>query len=90
MVGEVDLSNAQGFARALAAAGAGELVVDLSECQHMGSAGIGAIIETWQRAQGRIRMHLVRPSPTIRYALQVSGIDRFEGIDIGDERGDAG
>jgi anti-anti-sigma factor len=88
LVGEVDLSNAQGFARALASAGPGELVVDLSRCQHMGSAGIGAIIETWQRAEGRIRVHLVGASPTIRYALRVSGIDRFEGIQIEDRPGD--
>jgi anti-anti-sigma factor len=89
VVGEVDLSNAQGFARALAAASAEELVVDLARCQHMGSAGIGAIIEVWQRAEGRIRMQLVRPSPTIRYALQVSGIGRFQGIDIAGEPRDA-
>jgi anti-anti-sigma regulatory factor len=56
--------------------------VDLSRCDHLGSPGIGSLIEVWQRLQGDIELRIVGATPTVRYALEVSGIDPFAGIRV--------
>jgi anti-anti-sigma factor len=93
VVGEVDMSNADAFRSALETGRRGrDLTVDLSRCDHLGSPGIGALIEVWQRLEGDIDLQIVGASATVRYALEISGIDRFAGIrviesDNGEEAG---
>lgn len=85
IVGEVDLSNAASLTRALeSVAELPQITIDLSACSHLGSAGIGAIIEVWQRGDAEIT--IVDPSPTIRSALEISGIARFAGITLRERR----
>jgi anti-anti-sigma factor len=83
VVGEVDMSNAPVLGTALESSRRGQyLTVDLSECTHLGSGGIGSIIEVWQRHQGELELRIEGASPTIAYALEVSGITRFPGIQL--------
>ena len=75
------MSNAAALAKALEAeADLLHLRVDLSACSHLGSAGIGAMIEVWQRTGAELT--IAGPSPGIRGALEISGITRFAGIQI--------
>jgi anti-anti-sigma factor len=88
VVGEVDMSNAEAFGDALETGRRnGDLTVDLTLCDHLGSPGIGALIEVWQRLEGEIDLRIVGATPTVRYALEVSGIDRFAGIRLIDPDG---
>lgn len=83
VVGELDMSNADAFRGALETGRRGrDLTVDLSRCDHLGSPGIGALIEVWQRREGDVDLRIVGPSATVRYALEISGIDRFAGIRV--------
>jgi anti-anti-sigma factor len=83
VVGEVDMSNADAFGAALEAGRRGrDLTVDLSRCDHLGSPRIGALIEVQQRLQGDVDLRIVGATPTVRYALEASGIDRFAGIQV--------
>ena len=82
------MSNAEAFGTALETARRGRhLTVDLTLCDHLGSPGIGALIEVWQRLEGDIDLQIVGTTPTIHYALEVSGIDRFAGIRLTDPDG---
>lgn len=81
IVGEIDLSNAASLTGALeAVAERPHVTIDLSACSHLGSAGIGAIIEVWQR--GGVEITIADPSPTIHRAIEISGITRFAGITL--------
>lgn len=87
LVGEVDLSNVGTLRDALQAELDEDrgLVVDLSRCSYLGSEGIGALIEVWNRTRGPLVLR--DPTPQVRRALEVAGITRFPRLVIEDSRG---
>ena len=78
VVGEVDLTNATEFERVLgeAVAGAGSaVVVDLTGVDYLGSEGIRSLVRVHRAAVDLGVAWQVSPSPIVRRALEVAGLD---------------
>jgi anti-anti-sigma factor len=80
--GEIDISSSPRLEHDLhsawESAGRGHLVVDLRGIDFMDSSGLGVLTrarDTIQRADGEIT--LVRPQPTVRRVLEMTGIDKL-------------
>ncbi|MDQ4004889.1 MAG: STAS domain-containing protein [Actinomycetota bacterium] len=82
--GEVDLSNIERFSQQVrGAARPGHLLVlDLSECDYLGSEAIGVLIETWKKVRDGGRLVLRSPGPTMRRVLELAGLGKFPDVDI--------
>ena len=67
--GEIDMSNAESFASALAeaVAGHGPLIVDLTAVEYLDSAGLAALFAHAERIQ-------LRTGPLLAPLLEISGI----------------
>jgi anti-sigma B factor antagonist len=83
--GEVDLSNVERFAQEVhgAARPGTELLIDLSECEYMGSEGIGVLIQAWKivRDDGG-KLVLRSPNTTLRRVLVLAGLEKFPQVDM--------
>ena len=82
--GEVDLSNIERFSEEVhgAARPGVELVLDLSECEYMGSEGIGVLIQAWKVVRDGGRLVLRSPNPTLRRVLVLAGLQKFPQVDM--------
>lgn len=87
--GTVDSSNYHDLIAAswkAALEGTGYLLIDLSECDYMSSAGIRALNEIFRAFRGRHseeksarseRVKLLNPSDRLREIFTISGVDAF-------------
>jgi anti-sigma B factor antagonist len=91
--GEVDLSNADEFARCLTAAVAGRpttVRVDLAQASFIDSTGLGALIEGYRAAdETGIRYIVVNPTDGFRRVLTVTGLCELFGLSEGELDADA-
>ena len=85
--GEVDLSNIERFSEQVrGAARPGQLLVlDLSQCDYLGSEGIGVLIEAWKQVRDGGRLVLRSPGPTMRRVLDLAGLGKFPELVISDD-----
>lgn len=83
ITGQVDLSNAERFRKAVMAAarGAAELTLDLEDCTYMGSEGIGVLIEAMKEL-GDGRLMLRSPSGILLKVLDIAGLSKLPNVDI--------
>ena len=75
--GDIDMATADHFERALSKAlGTADVIVDLSRCVFLDSAGLRALVSASREAQrhGR-RLVLARPSPGVAKLLRLTAID---------------
>jgi anti-sigma B factor antagonist len=88
--GDLDAADASILSLALisATASTGRVVVDLSECDFIDSAGIAAIVEAWRGPDGpesRGRLVLAGASDQVDRIIRITGLDEsiaiFDGID---------
>jgi anti-sigma B factor antagonist len=86
ITGEVDLSNIERFSQEVGeAARPGQLLVlDLSECDYLGSEAIGVLIEAWKQVRDGGRLVLRSPRPTMRRVLDLAGLGKFPDVEISD------
>lgn len=81
VTGELDAANATALRQALAGeiASSGSVVVDLSECDFIDSAGIAAIVEAWQGFDGpasRGKVVLAGPRGQVDRIIRITGLDQ--------------
>jgi anti-anti-sigma factor len=74
--GEIDMSNAEDFSAALAAAGDDAFVVDLTGVEYIDSAGLAAIFPYVER------VHLVA-NPLLAPVLTIAGLDDLTTVEDG-------
>jgi len=72
--GEIDMSNAGDFATALAEAGDGPLVVDLTAVEYIDSAGLAAIFPYVERVS-------LVAKPLLAPVLTIAGLDDLTTVD---------
>lgn len=75
--GELDIANAAAIEAALLgaeASGAGEIVLDLSELQFMGSVGLQIILEAVERAAARGHRLTILPSKAVQRIADLAGL----------------
>src|SRR5881409_44934 len=82
LAGEVDASNADELARVLESETreGGVVAVDLDQLAFLDACGVHALIDTADRAPGRIV--LCRPNGSVRRVLDVVNADRVDGVDV--------
>ena len=85
--GEVDLSNIERFSKQVhdAARPGRLLVLDLSQCDYLGSEGIGVLIEAWRQVRDGGRLVLRSPGPTMRRVLELAGLGKVPDIVISED-----
>jgi anti-anti-sigma factor len=76
IVGEVDLSNAAVFARAVRARAleSDDVVLDLSRCTLLSSEAIGTLVDTATGLKANGQLILRAPGETVRRVLELSGL----------------
>ncbi len=86
IAGEIDLSNVHEVGDALRreAEQPGELTLDLTGCRYIGSEGIAALIQTWQRVREAGKLTVVAGAGTVRRVLEMSGLQKFPNLEIVD------
>jgi anti-anti-sigma factor len=84
LVGEVDLANADELREALEpeVRAGGEITLELSGLRFMSSTGIQVMVRVLQDLEGRGRLILDAPTPSIRHLLTVIGLERFEHLEV--------
>ena len=79
--GELDLATAQVFERTLLAvteAGTGELIVDLTGCSFLDSAGLRALVAARERLEHSDRsLALVVSNPIVMRIFKITGFDEW-------------
>jgi anti-sigma B factor antagonist len=74
--GDLDLATAPRFEEAVASAGpAAPIVIDLSGCTFLDSAGMRSLVNASRSIQPGSRIHLVTTDPRILRVLEITGID---------------
>ena len=75
--GELDLANAPAVDAALRgaeAAGAGDIVLDLTDLDFLGSAGLRVILQADERARARGSSLTILPSDAVRRLTDLTGL----------------
>jgi anti-anti-sigma factor len=82
--GEIDLSAADALARTLQRAvdDSGPLQLDLSEVTFLDSIGLAVVIRTALSLEGRGRLVLKGPRPSVRRVLEMSGTLRVPNVEV--------
>jgi anti-sigma B factor antagonist len=74
--GELDLATAPRLEEAVASAGhAAPIVIDLSGCTFLDSAGMRSLVNASRSTRPEGRVHLVTTDPSILRVLEITGID---------------
>jgi anti-sigma B factor antagonist len=74
--GDLDLATAPRLEEAVADAGsAAPIVIDLSGCTFLDSAGMRSLVNTSRSIQPEGRVHVVTTDPRILRVLEITGID---------------
>jgi anti-anti-sigma factor len=84
LTGELDLAtvpDVDGALRPLTEAG-GDITLDLSALRFMDSSAVQLLIRTVRDLAGRGRVLLVRPMNSVRRLIEVTGLGRFENLEI--------
>jgi anti-sigma B factor antagonist len=84
VAGEIDLFTGPPFRAAVFAAldaGAGTLIVDLSECSFMDSTGISILVGANERLNHSAKpLAVVTDDPNVHKVLQITGVDTMFGL----------
>ena len=78
VLGNFDAEKASEFNRAMHDDGAGSVIVDLSDVEVIGSAGLGAILGAIHRDSEQDRFTIIAGArPSVAYALRTAGANRL-------------
>ena len=84
LVGELDLSTAENAAGTLSSAvvGDGDLTLDISQLAFVDSTGLRLLLQIAQTLEGRGRLILAFPQDNVDRLLDLTGLDRAQGLVI--------
>ncbi|MGI5246118.1 STAS domain-containing protein [Dactylosporangium sp. CA-139066] len=87
LTGELDLDSAPSLLTAVVeelAAGANEVIVDLSGLVFIDSSGLGTLVGCWRRAKNAgAALTVANPGEDVRTTLEITGLDQILPITSG-------